>query len=185
MLPGTDPVHKVTIIPRGMALGVTQQLPDEDRHSYNRTLHPQHAGHPLRRTRRRGAGAAAKSRTGAGNDIEKATELARKMVCEWGMSESLGPVMLQAPERRAVPRHGPAPRSASTPRRPRAGRQRGEAHAHQRLPARAKRSCGQHASLCTRWPTALLERETLDGRELDEILGGSRRSAAGRASDAR
>src|SRR3989475_685508 len=90
MTPGADPLHKVTIIPRGMALGLTMQLPTDDKHSYSkehleamlavlmggRTAEEIFLGHIT---------------TGAGNDIERATELARNMVCEWGMSE-LGPL---------------------------------------------------------------------------------------------
>jgi cell division protease FtsH len=85
--PGRRPVHKVTIIPRGMALGVTQQLPDEDRHSYSRTF-------ILNNLAILYGGRVAEEivlkeiSTGASNDIEKATELTRKMVCEWGMSEA-------------------------------------------------------------------------------------------------
>jgi cell division protease FtsH len=91
LTPGADPVHKVTIIPRGMALGLTQQLPIDERHTYTkeyllaelaimfggRLAEELVLGHQT---------------TGAGNDIERATELARRMVCEWGMSERLGPM---------------------------------------------------------------------------------------------
>jgi len=90
MTPGADPVHKVTIIPRGMALGLTMQLPEADKHTYTkeylegmlavlmggRTAEEIFLGHIT---------------TGAGNDIERATDIARNMVCEWGMSE-LGPL---------------------------------------------------------------------------------------------
>ncbi len=91
LIPGTDPVHKVSIIPRGRALGVTMQLPIEDKHSYSRES-------LLDRIAVLMGGRAAEElifnsmTTGAGNDIERATEIARKMVCEWGMSEKLGPV---------------------------------------------------------------------------------------------
>ena len=88
---GADPLHKVTIIPRGMALGVTQQLPLDDRYTYSRAVPDDPAGGALRRSGGRGDGLRRKT-TGAGNDIEKATELARKMVCEWGMSDELGPM---------------------------------------------------------------------------------------------
>ena len=89
-LPNSDPVHKVTIIPRGMALGVTQQLPIDDRHNYTKEylqtdiaiLMGGRLAEELFLTQ---------MSTGAGNDIERATELARKMVCEWGMSD-LGPL---------------------------------------------------------------------------------------------
>jgi cell division protease FtsH len=91
VLPNADPIHKVTIIPRGMALGVTQQLPLDDRHNYNRDyLQDQIAillGGRLAEEITTG-----KMTTGAGNDIERATELARRMVCEWGMSDAMGPL---------------------------------------------------------------------------------------------
>ena len=90
-IPGTDPVHKVSIIPRGRALGVTMQLPIEDKHSYSRES-------LLARIAVLMGGRAAEDlifktfTTGAGNDIEQATEMARKMVCEWGMSDRIGPI---------------------------------------------------------------------------------------------
>jgi cell division protease FtsH len=89
-LPNSDPVHKVTIIPRGMALGLTQYLPIDDRHSYYRDYLESRLAILM-------GGRIAEEvflgvvSTGAGNDIERATELARQMVCEWGMSE-LGPL---------------------------------------------------------------------------------------------
>ncbi len=91
LLPGTDPVHKVTIIPRGRALGMTMQLPIDDRHSYSKdflynTLSILFGGRVAEELIFKSV------TTGAGNDIERATELARKMVCEWGMSEKLGPL---------------------------------------------------------------------------------------------
>ena len=91
MLPKADPIHKVTIIPRGRALGVTQQLPVDDRHTYDKD-------YLLSQIAVLMGGRAAEEiflnhmTTGAGNDIERATELARKMVCEWGMSDKLGPL---------------------------------------------------------------------------------------------
>jgi cell division protease FtsH len=91
LLPGTDPVHKVTIIPRGRALGLTQQLPTEDKYSLSREGVLNDIAILM-------GGRAAEEvmfstfTTGAGNDIDRATELARKMTCEWGMSERLGPV---------------------------------------------------------------------------------------------
>jgi cell division protease FtsH len=90
-LPHADPVHKVTIIPRGMALGVTMQLPVEDKHNYTRDyLNDQIAillgGRIAEEITMNGM------TTGAGNDLERSTELARKMVCEWGMSDAMGPL---------------------------------------------------------------------------------------------
>jgi len=93
MVVGSDPIHKVSIIPRGRALGVTMQLPIEDKHSYNRES-------LLGRIAVLMGGRAAEElifntfTTGAGNDIERATDMARKMVCEWGMSDLMGPVSL-------------------------------------------------------------------------------------------
>jgi len=91
LLPNADPIHKVTIIPRGMALGVTQQLPLDDRHNYSRDfLNDQIAillGGRIAEELTMGA-----MTTGAGNDLERATELARRMVCEWGMSDAMGPL---------------------------------------------------------------------------------------------
>jgi cell division protease FtsH len=90
-LPDTDPVYRVSIIPRGRALGVTQQLPDEDRLNVDRE-------HLLKQIAILMGGRAAEEvaldqlTTGAGNDIERATGLARKMVCEWGMSDEMGPL---------------------------------------------------------------------------------------------
>lgn len=90
-LPNADPIHKVTIIPRGLALGLTLQLPTEDKY----TISKQHILTTI--TVLMGGRAAEQlalgdASTGASNDLEKATELARKMVCEWGMSEKLGPI---------------------------------------------------------------------------------------------
>ena len=91
LLPGADPIHKVTIIPRGMALGLTQQLPIDEKHTYPRE-------YLLTNLVILFGGRVAEElvlehiTTGAGNDIEKATDLAHRMVCECGMSEKLGPM---------------------------------------------------------------------------------------------
>jgi cell division protease FtsH len=91
LLPGTDPLHKVTIIPRGQALGVTMQLPEDDKHTYPKQYLTNNLAIMM-------GGRVAEEiclgemTTGAGNDIERATETARKMVCEWGMSEKMGPL---------------------------------------------------------------------------------------------
>jgi cell division protease FtsH len=90
-LPGTDPVHKVTIIPRGRAMGLTQQLPIDEKHTYPKKYLINNLAVLM-------GGRAAEelvlneTTTGAGNDIERATDTARKMVCEWGMSKALGPL---------------------------------------------------------------------------------------------
>ncbi|MEA3470524.1 MAG: ATP-dependent zinc metalloprotease FtsH [Thermodesulfobacteriota bacterium] len=91
LIPGSDPIHKVTIIPRGRALGLTQQLPVDEKHTYPMAYLITNVTILL-------GGRAAEEliigdfTTGAGNDIERATELARKMVCEWGMSKEMGPL---------------------------------------------------------------------------------------------
>jgi cell division protease FtsH len=91
LLPHADPIHKVTIIPRGMALGLTQQLPMDEKHNYSRDyLRDQIAillGGRIAEELTSGD-----VTTGAGNDLERATELARRMVCEWGMSDAMGPL---------------------------------------------------------------------------------------------
>jgi cell division protease FtsH len=91
LLPHADPVHKVTIVPRGMALGVTMQLPMDDKHNYSRDyLMDQLAillGGRIAEQLTTGG-----LTTGAGNDLERVTEMARRMVCEWGMSEAMGPL---------------------------------------------------------------------------------------------
>ena len=90
-LPQADPIHKVTIIPRGMALGVTQQLPTDEKHNYSRDYLNDRIAILL-------GGRIAEQimigevTTGAGNDLERATEMARSMVCEWGMSDAMGPL---------------------------------------------------------------------------------------------
>jgi len=90
MVPGADPLHKVTIIPRGMALGVTMQLPIDDKHTYTKEfLEAQLA--VLMGGRAAEEVALGKLTTGAGNDLERTTEIARQMVCEWGMSD-MGPI---------------------------------------------------------------------------------------------
>jgi cell division protease FtsH len=91
LLPHADPIHKVTIIPRGMALGLTQQLPIDERHNYSKVYLMDRIAILL-------GGRIAEElttgnlTTGAGNDLERSTEMARQMVCEWGMSETMGPL---------------------------------------------------------------------------------------------
>jgi cell division protease FtsH len=91
LLPHADPIHKVTIIPRGMALGLTQQLPTDEKHNYSRDYLNDQIAILL-------GGRIAEEitmnslTTGAGNDLERSTEMARRMVCEWGMSDAMGPL---------------------------------------------------------------------------------------------
>ena len=91
ILPGTDPLHKVTIIPRGRALGVTMQLPMDEKHTHQRSYLINSLA-ILMGGRCAEEICLGEMTTGAGNDIERATEMARKMVCEWGMSEKMGPL---------------------------------------------------------------------------------------------
>jgi len=109
LLPNADPIHKVTIIPRGMALGLTQQLPVDEKHNYSKAyLDDQIAillgGRIAEQLATDGI------TTGAGNDLERATELARRMVCEWGMSDAMG----RSPSARRRSRSSSAARSPST-----------------------------------------------------------------------
>ncbi|SNR81458.1 ATP-dependent zinc metalloprotease FtsH [Desulfurobacterium atlanticum] len=97
LLPNADKVHKVTIIPRGKALGITQQLPEEDKYTYTKDylldkLCVLFGGRVAEEI------ALGTISTGAGNDIERATEIARKMVAEWGMSEKIGPIAVKMKE---------------------------------------------------------------------------------------
>jgi len=170
MLPGTDPVHKVTIIPRGMALGLTQQLPEEDRHSYNRTyllntLAILYGGRVAEEL------VLKEITTGAGNDIERATQLAMKMICEWGMSESLGPVMLKRPGDEpflGMDLHHQREYSEDTARLVDIEVKSLLTNAYRR----AESILSTNIESLHKMAAALLERETLDGPELDAILSG-------------
>ena len=168
MLPGTDPVHKVTIIPRGMALGLTQQLPDEDRHSYSRAF-------ILNNLAILYGGRVAEElvldevTTAPANDIEKATELARKMVCEWGMSEDLGPIMLGKPNDEPFLGMDIAQRteySEETARSIDKEVRRILADSY----TRAKDILKSNLHVLHKMAETLLEREVLDSKEIDEIL---------------
>ncbi|HYB97684.1 MAG TPA: ATP-dependent zinc metalloprotease FtsH [Candidatus Limnocylindrales bacterium] len=171
MLPGADPVHKVTIIPRGMALGLTQQLPEEDRHSYGRafllnTLAILYGGRVAEEL------VLNEITTGAGNDIEKATQLARKMVCEWGMSENLGPVMFKRPADEpflGLELHQQREYSEDTAR----NIDEEVKHILSDAYTRAKSILKSNLDALHKMASALLEREVLDGKEIDEILRSS------------
>ena len=186
MIPGADPVHKVTIIPRGMALGLTMQLPLDDKHSYNREyLEAQLAilmgGRLAEELFMR------HMTTGAGNDIERATEVARKMVCEWGMSE-LGPMSFGTKEEqiilgREIAQH----RDYSEATAIKIDEQVREIV--QRNYNRAKAIIEENAGALKRIAEALLEREVLDGNEVLQLIRGEalaelRTSAGSRAGGA-
>jgi cell division protease FtsH len=179
ILPGTDPVHKVTIIPRGMALGVTQQLPDEDRHSYKRSF-------ILNNLAILYGGRVAEElvlneiTTGASNDIEKATELARRMVCEWGMSDALGPVKFSTPSEEPFLGMDFGQRTESSEETARAidnEVRRILADAYDR----ARNVLRANMESLHKMAEALLEREVLDSREIDEIVGPPGAMAPGAA----
>jgi cell division protease FtsH len=168
LVPGTDPVHKVTIIPRGMALGLTQQVPIDDRHTYSRE-------YLLGDLAVFFGGRAAEElvlgsvTTGAGNDIERATELARKMVCEWGMSEKLGPMTFGKKDEEIFLGRDFTQRvdySETTAVQIDAEVRRLLMDAYER----AKLLLRRNVAALHRVAEALLERESLDGNDIDEIL---------------
>ncbi len=168
LTPGTDPVHKVTIIPRGMALGVTQQLPVDDRHTFSKD-------YILKRLAIMFGGRVAEelvlghTTTGARDDLEKATDLARRMVCEWGMSERLGPMTFGKKEEHIF-----------------LGRDITQTKDYSENTAieidtevrniikdafeQAKDLLQTHVEILHKMAEALLEKETLDGPEIDGIL---------------
>jgi cell division protease FtsH len=170
-VPSADPVHKVSIIPRGMALGVTQQLPEADRHSYTKEyLYGQIAilmGGRLAEEIYLGAD---KITTGASNDIERATELARAMVCEYGMSE-LGPLTFGKKEEqiflgREISQH----RDYSEDTAIKIDQEVKKIIAEQY--ERARRIIEDNADAMVRLSDALLERETLDSVQIRRVVAG-------------
>jgi len=170
LIPDTDPVHKVTIIPRGMALGVTQQVPMDDRHTWSREyIHNRLAimfGGRVAEELTSG-----QITTGAGDDIEKATDLARRMVCEWGMSENLGPMTFGKKEEQIfLGRDFTQTKDYSEQT---AIEIDGEVRRILRdAYERAKRLLRSNLEILHRMATVLLEKEVLDGPEIDELLRG-------------
>jgi cell division protease FtsH len=168
--PGSDPVHKVTIIPRGRALGLTTTLPIDEKHNYSRNHCESLLAHLM------GGREAEKlifkeTTTGAGNDIERATELARKMVCEWGMSDLMGPLTFGKKEEeiflgREIAQHRDY--SERTAQMIDEEVKKIVLEATQRAAAILK----QHEDKLHMMAQALLEREMLDGDEIDAILNG-------------
>jgi cell division protease FtsH len=168
LIPGTDPVHKVTIIPRGMALGVTQQVPVDDRHTWSRE-------YILNRLAIMFGGRVAEElvlghmTTGAGDDIEKATELARRMVCEWGMSDRLGPMTFGKKEEQIfLGRDFTQTKdySEQTAIEIDAEVRRIITDAYER----AKSLLQENLDVLHKMSEVLLEREVLDAPEIDEII---------------
>jgi cell division protease FtsH len=168
LLPGADPLHKVTIIPRGRALGLTMQLPTDDRYSYSKEFLVNQITILL-------GGRAAEElvfrqqTTGAGNDLEKATDVARKMVCEWGMSDKMGPLTFgKAEEHVFLGREVSRPKDYSE-------------ETAILIDSEIKRIVTDCASRARQLletnleklhvlARALLERETLDGEEINRVL---------------
>ena len=168
MLPGADPVHKVTIIPRGMALGLTQQLPMDERHSQDRQ-------HLLNNVTILFGGRVAEElvldnmTTGAGNDIERATEIAHRMVCEWGMSEKLGPMTFGKKEEQIF--LGRDFTQAQDYSENTAVEIDGEIrHIIQECYEKAKEILTTHLDLLHLVARELLDKEVLDGAEIDVIV---------------
>lgn len=170
MIPEADPVHKVTIIPRGRALGVTSYLPIDEKHTYSKEYLEAMITYAL------GGRAAEKLifnhyTTGAGNDIEKATSIARKMVCEWGMSEKLGPLAYGAKEEeiflgREIQRHKDYSEKTA---------QEIDEEVKsiiRKAEQRAETILKENIDLLHKLSKELLEREILDGDEIDAIIKG-------------
>ncbi|MDX9924236.1 MAG: ATP-dependent zinc metalloprotease FtsH [Ignavibacteriaceae bacterium] len=170
MIPEADPVHKVTIIPRGRALGVTTYLPVDEKHTYSKDYLEAMITYAL------GGRAAEKYvfnrfTTGAGNDIEKATNIARKMVCEWGMSELLGPIAYGAKEEeiflgREITKHKDFSEKTA---------QDIDSEIKRIVSSgmeRAEKILSDNSDMLHKLSKELLEREILDAEEINKILAG-------------
>jgi cell division protease FtsH len=169
MLPNADPLHKVTIIPRGMALGVTMQLPETDKHNYTRDYLETNIS-VLMGGRLAEEMFLNQMSTGAGNDIERATDLARRMVCEWGMS-TLGPLTFGKKEEqiflgREINQHRDFSEDTALKIDAEVRRFVDEAY------VRSKQILENHRETLVTMANALLEREVLDANEIQAILAG-------------
>lgn len=171
LLPGTDPIHKVTIIPRGRALGLTQQLPEDEKHTYPKKYLLNNIAILL-------GGRAAEElilkdfTTGAGNDIERATDLARKMVCEWGMSETMGPLAYGKKEEQIfLGREFATHKDYSEDTAKRIDQEVTKIVSSSY--ERAKQLLIDHMHILNKIASELLEKEVLNTAELDAIVGVS------------
>jgi len=170
MIPGTDPIHKVTIIPRGRALGLTQQLPIDEKHTYPKRYLLDGLA-ILMGGRTAEELVLAEMTSGAGNDIEQATETARKMVCQWGMSEKLGPLAFgQKAEQIFLGREFAQHKDYS---------EETAVLIDQEIKGfvtqayeRAKKILQENMDILHALAQALLERETLVEKEIDAIVAG-------------
>jgi cell division protease FtsH len=171
MLPGTDPIHKVTIIPRGRAMGVTQQLPIDEKHTYPKKYLLNNLAVLM-------GGRAAEElvlnemTTGAGNDIERATDTARKMVCEWGMSDKLGPLTFgQKEEQIFLGREFAQHRDYSEETAVLIDKE--VTHLVSEAYEKAKKILQENMDTLHALAQALLERETLLESDIDAIIAGA------------
>jgi cell division protease FtsH len=167
VLPAADPLHKVTIIPRGRALGLTQQLPTEDKYSYSKKYLDAMLS-VLMGGRIAEEVFLGEITTGAGNDIERATQMARRMVCEWGMSD-LGPATFGKKEEaiflgREFAQHQDYSEATAIEIDREVRRILDKAY------SQAKEIITQHKTSLDRIARKLLERETLEGWEVNDIL---------------
>jgi cell division protease FtsH len=176
VLPNADPVHKVTIIPRGMAMGLTQQLPVDEKHNYSREYLADQIAILL-------GGRIAEEvclggiTTGAGNDLERATELSRRMVCEWGMSEEMGPLTFGKKEEqiflgREIAQHQDYSEDTAV-------KIDGEVRRIvQENYTRAQDQLTRHKDALLKIADELLTREVLDGTQVKAIVQGDALEAA-------
>jgi cell division protease FtsH len=172
LTPGTDPIHKVSIIPRGRALGITQQLPLDDRYTYSKDYLLK-ALNVLLGGRAAEELALSHMTTGAGNDLERATDLARKMVTEWGMSEKLGPLTFGKKEEqiflgREIARHKDYSEKTAVDIDEEVKRFVIDAYEN------ARKLLRDNKDLLEAVAKTLLERETIDGPDLDKIIEDTR-----------
>jgi cell division protease FtsH len=168
LTPGTDPLHKVSIIPRGRALGVTQQLPIDDKYTYSKD-YLMKALKVLLGGRAAEEIALQHTTTGAGNDLERATDLARKMVTEWGMSDKLGPLTFGKKEEqiflgREIARHKDYSEKTAVEIDEEVKRIVLDAY------AAAKTLLFENSELLDIFAKTLLERETMDGPEIEALI---------------
>ena len=168
LTPGTDPIHKVSVIPRGRALGVTQQLPIDDKYTYSKDYLMKALSVLL-------GGRAAEEialkhlTTGAGNDLERATELARKMVTEWGMSDKLGPLTFGKKDEmiflgREIAKHKDYSEKTAVDIDEEVKRFVIEAY------ETSKNLLSENTDLLEALAKALLEKETMDAVEIDTLV---------------
>lgn len=168
LTPGTDPLHKVSIIPRGRALGLTQQLPIDDKYTYS-CDYLEKALAVLMGGRAAEELALNHMTTGAGNDLERATDLARKMVTEWGMSEKLGPLTFGKKDEqiflgREIAKHKDYSEQTAVEIDEEVKRIVFAAY------STAKNLLSENRDILEAFAKALLEKETMDGAEIDALI---------------